>query len=135
MAGDPEGVVRFEAGDARYQAMFGFRAMKEVERHFELPFMEAMQEAMPSLSPADAADKAKVEAAARKVRVGDIGTLFGFALVKYHPALTETQVDDLIDEIGLDRAGEILAEALTAALVKEGDDGSQAGPQPRRPKR
>lgn len=126
---DPEGPVTFEAGGEKYTAVFGFRAMKAVETHYELPFMRAIQQAMPNVSPEDATDKAKLAAASADIRLSDVGKLFEFSLLKHHPDLTEAQADDLIDEIGLERVSEIISEALTAALVKEGGDDAPSHPR------
>lgn len=125
---DPEGLVTFEAGGATYTAFFGLRAMKAVERAFDLPFFQALQQAMPALSPEDAGDQAKIMAAGASIRMTDIATLFECALGKHHPDLTEAAVEDLVDEIGFERAGTVLAEAVAAALVREGDGGSAPNP-------
>src|SRR5688572_14327400 len=105
MAVDPEGVVEFEAAGKKFSAVFGFKAMKAVERHFgdeqPKPFFQAIAGIMPALAPEDMGDKAKIAAASANIRFSDIGTLLQFALLKHHPELTETDVEDLIDEIGL----------------------------------
>lgn len=129
---DPEGLVSFEAGGAKYTAVFGFRAMKETEVHYDKPFFVAIAAAMPDIVAADMNDAEKVAAAARNIRISDIGTLFRFALVKHHSDLTEADVEDLIDEIGLDAVGGILNRALSAALVKEDDVSSDRNPRPRK---
>ena len=131
MANDPEGLVTFEAGGKKYTAVFGFKAMKATEVHYDLPFFRAIQSAMPSVAPEDAGDKAKIAEAAADIRFSDVGSLFQFALLKHHPELTEAEVEDVIDEIGLEKASEVIGEALGAALTREGDDGSTANPPPK----
>lgn len=129
MVHDPEGAVTFEAAGEKYTAVFGFKAMKAVEAHYEQPFMRAIQSAMPNVRPEDAGDKAKIAEASADIRLTDVGKLFQFALLKHHPDLTESEVDDLIDEIGLERTGEIIGASLSAALVnEEGDASSPANP-------
>ena len=127
MAPDPEGAVTFEAGGKKYTAFFGFRAIKTVERHYDLPFFEALQRAMPALKPEEADDKAAVMKAGASIRFTDVGVLFGAALAKHHD-LDEDEVDEMLDEIGFERAGEVLAEAVAAALNREGASGSPANP-------
>lgn len=126
---DPEGVVTFEAGGETFSAFFGFRAMKAVEAHYGLPFFQALQQAMPALKPEDAGDPDKVAQAGASIRMTDVGLLFDFSLRKHHPDLTEDHVDDLVDELGFERVGSILGDAVAAALAKqEGDGGSAANP-------
>jgi len=132
-AADPEGLVTFEASGQRYTAFFGFRAMKAIEVHYDRPFFQALQEAMPSLSPEDAGDPAKVAAAGANVSMRAVGKLFEAALMKHHPNLGEEAVDNLIDEIGIDRAGDILGRAVAAALVKE-EGGGKPQAHPRKPR-
>lgn len=128
---DPEGLVTFEAGGKKFTAVFGFRAMKATEVHYDLPFFRAIQSAMPQVSPEHAGDKAKIAEAAADIRLGDVGRLFQFALLKHHPDMTETEVEDLIDEIGLEKASEVIGEALSASLAGEDDDSSPANPPTR----
>ena len=128
MGHDPQGLVTFEAAGKKFTAVFGFRAMKAVETHYDLPFFRALQRAMPTLAPEDAGDPVKIAEAGASVRFTDLGKLFECALLKHHPGLTEEEIEDLIDEIGLERAGEIIGKTVAAALVKEGDGGSPENP-------
>jgi hypothetical protein len=128
MALDPEGLVTFEGGGKTYTAFFGFRAMKTIEQHYDLPFFQALQRAMPSLSAEDAGDAAKVAAAGASIRLSDVGKLFEVSLLKHHPDVTEEEVEELIDAIGFEKAGAILGQAVAAALTKEGDVSSSENP-------
>lgn len=122
MSLDPEGIVSFDAGDERYRLYFGIRAMKEIERYYDKPFMRAIQSVMPQLSAADMANKAKLAEASADIRLGNVAKLFEFGLVKHHPDIAETDADELIDMIGLSTASELLGEALAASLGSgEGD--------------
>lgn len=140
MAPDPEGVVTFEAAGKKFSAVFGFKAMKAVECHFgqdgePKPFFQAISGIMPQLAAEDMGDKAKIAAASANIRFSDIGTLLQFALLKHHPDLTEEDVEDLIDDIGLGKMSAVIGEALTAALTKEGDGSSDANPPNRQARR
>ena len=134
MAPDPEGLVTFEAAGSKDSAVFGFKAMKAVECHFgedgqPKPFFQAISGIMPQLVPEDMNDKAKIAAASANIRFSDIGTLLQFALLKHHPDLTEADVEDLVDDIGLGKMSQIIGDALSAALVKEGEGSSTANPR------
>lgn len=131
MANDPEGLVTFTAGGTAYTAVFGFRAMKAVEAHYGLPFFKALQTAMPSLAPEDAGDPVKVAEAGASLRLTDVGALFQFALAKHHD-LSEAEAEDLIDEIGFERTAEVIGQAVTAALSKQGGEEKGANPPKRR---
>jgi hypothetical protein len=132
MAAHPDGLVEFEAAGEKYTAVFGFKAMKAVEAHFgdgePKPFFEAIASVMPQLNPEDMGDKAKVAAASARIKLTHVGSLLRFALLKHHPDLTEDDVDELVDEIGVGGMSEIIGKALSAALVKEGDAGSSKSP-------
>jgi len=134
MASDPEGLVTFEAAGEKFTAVFGFKAMKAVEAHYDLPFFQALQEALPSLSPEDANDPAKVAAAGASIRMSAVGKLLECALMKHHPGLSEDDIDDIVDEIGIEAVGGIIGDAVSAAIVKEGDGKSPANP-PRKGRR
>lgn len=131
MPGDPEGVVEFKAGGKKYRLFFGMRARKAVECYYDLPFFRALQRAMPQLSAEDMKDPKKVAEASADIRLTDIGKLFEFAFLKHHPDIDEAEVDDLIDELGLARASQLLTEALTAAMVEEDGSGAAENPRPR----
>lgn len=131
---DPEGNHSFEHGGEKYTAVFNFRAMKEVERHYDKPFFLAIQAAVPTVSAEDAGDPAKLQAAMLRLRLTDVGVLLRCALLKHHPDLTEDDVDDLIDGIGLKKAGEVIGSVISAAIVEEGDSGSKTNP-PRAPRK
>lgn len=132
-----KGEVRFEAGDGVFIAVFGFAAMEALEAHFDEPFAKAIRRVFPQATPEMAADPEKLAALGAQVRVADLGTVFGFALLKHHPQLTHSETVDLIDEIGLPSATKIVADSLRVALGaggSAGGDGAAAGNPPRRRK-
>lgn len=122
------GKTTFEHGGDKFTAVFGFRAMEAVEDHYDKPFFHAIQAAMPQIAPEDAADPEKIRAASLGLRISDIGKLFGFALLQHHEALTSSEVADLIDGLGLGRVGQIIGQAIAAAIVEEDEGGSTANP-------
>lgn len=133
---DPEGNATFDHAGVKYTAVFNFRAMKAVEKHYDLPFFQAIQSVMPAVQPKDAEDAAKVEQAVLGLRLTDLGVLLGCALYKHHPDLAEDDVDEIIDGIGLNKVGEVLGEVISASVGRGDDNGSAANPRKTpRPKR
>ena len=128
MAEHPDGLVTFEAAGKKYTAVFGMKAMKAAEAHYDKPFFIALQSALPNLKAEDLGDKKKIAEASLSIRFTDVCALFGFGLLKHHPELTEDDIENLIDELELDAATQILMDAIGAALVKEGDAGSSRNP-------
>lgn len=136
MAGrDPEGLVSFEAAGEKFTAVFGFRAMKHVEAHYDLPFMKVLSATMPALAPGDAGDQAKVMAAAMNVRMTDVFVLFGATLLKHHPDLLESEIEEIADAMGTDKVGEVIGLTIAAALAKEDGKKPPANPPNRRARR
>jgi hypothetical protein len=129
MALDPEGVVELDAGGQRYRLFFGMRAMKAIETHYDKPFFKAVRAVMPDLAPEDMNDKAKVAAASMNIRLTDVAKLFECAFLKFHPESDADEIDNIIDEIGLQRASEVLGLALAAAMVPD-DKGGAATANP-----
>lgn len=134
MPNDPEGLVTFSHGGKSYTAVFGFRAMKAIEAEYDLPFFKAVQAGLPSLSAEDAGDPVKVAEAGAGIRMTAVGSLFRASLMKHHPGVTEDDVDEMIDDIGLERAGDVIGRALAAAMAKEAD-GSKSTANPPKKKR
>jgi hypothetical protein len=104
--------------------------MKATERQYDQPFFKVVQSALPSLTPADMQDKEKVLAASMNLRFTDLGNLFGFALLKFHRDLSEDQVEDLIDDLGLAKVSELVGEALASALVTDEEASEDAAENP-----
>lgn len=125
---DPEGVVPFKSEGTTYRLFFGMRARKATEVHYDLPFFHALKSALPALSPDDLSDPKKVAEAGMNLKFGDTAKLFEFALGKYHPQMSEDDVDNLIDEIGIELTTELLGKAIAASLAGEDDGAAGANP-------
>lgn len=134
MSHDPEGKVTFKSSGRNFTAIFAYRAMKEIERRYDLPFFRAIQHIMPSVDPADAGDQAKIAEASADIRFGDVGNLLQFSLMKFHPTIDEDAVEKIIDDIGIEEACRIIGEALAAALQGKGGKDSQNPPKASRKK-
>lgn len=131
MADDPEGLVRFEAAGKKFTAVFGIRAMKATEAHYDLPFFRAIASAVPRIAPGEA-NRKKIAEAVLDMRFTDLCKLFEFGLLRFHRELTEDQIDDIVDEIGVEKVSEIVGQGIAAAMGKEGDESSDGNPPKRR---
>lgn len=123
-----DGEVRFEAGGEVYTAVFGFKAMRAAEDHYDMPLMEAIRQALPQVGARDMKDKAAMLEAGAKMRFSDFGKLFSFALLKHHPQLTEDDIDDICDELGLQGVAGVIGQSFAAMMAREGDGGSTQNP-------
>lgn len=136
MAGDPEGIVGFKLDGKSYELVFGNRAIKATETHFDKPFFQAIQQIMPSLEVDDISNREKVEAAATQLRFTDLSCLFEFALLKHHKdvAADEDKLDDLIDSLGWEKVTKLLGDVIASAVSMEAGEDATANP-PNRPAR
>jgi hypothetical protein len=132
---DPEGIIPFTACGAEYRAKFGFRAQKEVERHFDKPFMTALQSVMPQLAQEDMGDEAKVHAASADISLTHLGEMFRFSLLAYQPDIDAEEVEGIIDDIGLPKALSIMFDALRSARSFNPEAGKDATENPPRRQR
>lgn len=118
-----KGEARFEALGQVFIAAFGFTAMAAMEAHFDEPFAQAIRRVFPEVTPEIAADPEKLASLGASIRMADLGAVFGFALLKHHPDLTRPDIADLIDDLGLARATELVGASLRAAMNDGGSGG------------
>lgn len=130
---DPEGIVEFEAVGTKYKAKFGFRAQKEVEKHFDKPFMAALESVMPQIGPEDANDEAKLHAASAGISLTNLGEMFRFSLLAFHPDMEPEEVEEIIDDIGLPMSLAIMMDALKSSRSFNAEAGRGNGRPQRRP--
>lgn len=128
MSSDPEGLVLFEAAGKKFTAVFGHKAMKTIESQYDMPFFKVVMSALPQLKPEDLSDPSKVAEASANVRLTDVSNLFTAALLKHHRDLSEDEIDDMIDDIGIQEVARIVGSALSASLSTEGDNSSKENP-------
>lgn len=132
MALDPEGIVTFTACGTEYKAKFGFRAQKEVESHFDKPFMAALEGVMPQITEADAEDEAKVHAASAEISLTNMGEMFRFSLLAHQADISAEEVEDIIDDIGLAKALSVMMQALRSSRAFNAGAGKDATANPPR---
>lgn len=131
------GNIRFEADGATFTAFFGFAAMEAMETHFNAPFNHALRRVFPQATPEVLTDAKALAELGAGIRIKDLGAVFGFALLKHHPGLTSDAIAEIIDDIGIARATEIVGESLRAAIgdpSQNGGDGAAKVNPPRSPR-
>lgn len=124
------GEVPFDAMGARWTLFIGTAAQCALEQEHDKGFFAILQDAMPSVGLGDVEDKAKMAAAARDLRIGTLRSFALHGLAKHHPGILMAEVNDIIDDLGFKRFGEIIGTAIAAAadrVVEEGD------PAPKKP--
>ena len=102
--------IGFDALGKRFSLKFGFGALCALEDEYDLPFVSIVQKVFPELGAADVLDPEKLMAAQAQVRCTDLRSLLRAGI---EPAVTESEVEDIVDEIGLDAAALLLKRAMT----------------------
>ena len=103
MANSVRGEVAFEVEGRDYKLVLDFNALCEVE----------------DVLGADGMDLARPKA---------IRAIFWAALLRHHPDVTVQDAGDLIGALGLERAGEVVAEAMNRSGLAGGDGQAAANP-------
>jgi hypothetical protein len=112
MANPFKGEVKFDALGKTYIYKFGTYAMAVLERK------------------AGMSTKKFFDSRGEDWGANDIVLVFFAALSQHQPKVTEIEVGDIIDDIGLDRAGDIVREGVGLAAAKqEGAAAGEADPQ------
>ncbi|KZE09128.1 MULTISPECIES: hypothetical protein [Sphingomonas] len=125
------GEVPFEALGGRWTLFIGTAAQCALEQEHDKGFFAILQDAMPSVGLGDVEDKAKMAKAARDLRIGTLRSFALHGLAKYHCGLTVDQVDEIIDDLGFKRFGEIIGTAIAAAADRVTEEGEKAPGKPR----
>lgn len=99
MKGDFTGEVPFEAQGQTWTLKLGTKAMRKIEGATGMP--------MPAVGRAlEKEETASIDLVAK---------VFWGALQHHHPDLSVDDVDDLMDDLGLDKVGPLIAQAFEAA--------------------
>lgn len=85
-------------------------------------FMEIVAPFLVRLDETDRHDAAKVLAAAKAIKFGEIRAILHQALRGAHPSITETDVGEICAAIGIRTATEIVAWAIVRALPTADED-------------
>jgi len=137
----------FDAGGQRWTLFLGNAAQCGVEEQYERGFFAVVADAMPDIDaqtamaiaqamsvgadlPPEAA--AKATAALKGMRLSVLRDLAWHGLRRHHPDVTLDDVSDIIDDIGHERFGGIIGQAIQAAQGKGSGDQAAPGKPPRR---
>lgn len=106
-----KGEVRFDTEAGAYALHFGINSLCALEQKLDMPVAEIGRE----LTGAG-------------LRLSTLRTVFWSGLQDAHETLTERDAGKLMDELGAQRAGELVVEAFAAAFPQE-DANAPAGPR------
>lgn len=137
------GIQTFDALGERWTLFLGNAAQCAVEEHYKKGFFGVVADAIPDIDPETAmaigtamstgkldglslAAIDKMQTAMKTVRLSVLRDLAWFGLQRHHPDLTLDDVSDIADELGHERFGDIIGNAIRAAQGK--GDGSKAAP-------
>ena len=125
------GAVTFDALGRRWTMFLGTAAQCGLEEEFDKGFFAILQDAVPGgLTPADLEDPEKMAAAARDLRIGTLRSLAWHGLRKHHPAVTIGDVDDMIDDVGLQDFGAVIGRAVAAVSDRAAEEAAVPGKKP-----
>lgn len=110
-----KGEVTFQSGDKIYVFKLGTNAQVLLESRTGMSMAKYLK-----------ADRIE-ELGSRDIRL-----IFWAGLTRNHPDLTEENVGDLIDDLGVERVGDIFLEAFESAKPKT-ENGAAGEPNPPRP--
>jgi len=103
VANPVKGEVPLEAGGKRYVLVLNTYALASIERRMKMSWPKLIQ-----------------RAALEGWGVEETLATLQAALYKYHRGMTEEQVGEIVDEVGLEKANEALIEAITLMSPKLG---------------
>lgn len=90
---DPDAEITLEAKGKTYTIVYGNRAFRTIEKELHRPIVRLNQESL-----------------------DDLTTVIWGGLLANHPGITIDEVDDIIDEVGYVKIGEIVKTAVEKAL-------------------
>jgi len=152
------GEQTFDALGGRWTLFLGNAAQCAVEEQYNKGFFAVVADAVPDVEPATAVALAtamsmgtpeqlrpdlleKMAGAMRRVRLSVLRDLAWHGLRRHHPDITLDDVSDMTDELGQQRFGEIIGNAIRAAQgqpaddEESGDDAPQGNRETRRSQR
>lgn len=107
---------RFTALGNDWTARFGHNALCEIEDETGRTFGSIVAPFLQGMNVEDASDPKAIVAAMSAIRFSDIRLVLYHALKAAHPDVTPQDVGDIIDDIGLNQAMEVVGWAITRAM-------------------
>lgn len=117
---------RFRALKQDWTARFGFNASCAIEEETGRGFFDIVGPMLMQLDDSDRSDTAKVMAAVRALRMSDLRLVFHHALLEAQPDTTREEAGDIIADLGMTAAMEVVAWAVMRALPGQ-DTGGETG--------
>jgi Phage tail tube protein, GTA-gp10 len=111
MSNPIKGEVPFEVGGKRYTFVLGTYALAALERRMKMPWPRIFKRATDG-----------------EWGIDDVLAVVHCGLLRHHRQLTEEQTADLIDQAGLERVNEMIAEAVKL-MQPESSQGDEAIPE------
>lgn len=109
-----KGTVAFESLGKNLLLSFSINALCELEDELDMPVSQ-----VGTVLTAD-------------MRLKTLRTIFRIGLIDEQPGVTDNEAGLIISDIGPERAGELMAEAFSAAFPDQAAGGSNVAPNPRK---
>lgn len=110
MAARPTGELTFQANGSSFVLTFDFNALCEMEDALDMGVAD-LQDAMQS------------------PRMKMVRTIFRIGLARHHPTVTDQQAGEIIGEVGIQRAADMIGQAFAAAFPAA-EGGGTTGARP-----
>lgn len=107
---------KFAALGRDWTARFDFNAICAIEERYDRPFLDMVAPLLGSVDVADKDDPAALAAAASKIKFSDLRVIFHQSLLHHQPEATATDAGNVIGDMGLEAAMEIVAWAVVQAM-------------------
>ena len=108
----------FSALGQDWTARFDFNAICAIEERYDRPFLEMVAPLLGGVSAEDADNPEAVAAAASRIKFSDLRIIFHQSLLHHQPETTAEGAGDVIADMGLEAAMEIVAWAVLTAMPK-----------------
>lgn len=128
----PARETTFEALGQTWRFKFGFNALCSLEEASGKPFLEIIVGVFPDLNAEAMLNQETLLDAVVNVRATDFRAAFRAGLSEAHPTLTAIDAGNIIEDLGADRAGDIMKAAISADMG--GGESTRNPPKKARPK-
>lgn len=124
---------RFTALGQEWIARFDFNSVCELEERYDQPFLAIVAPMLGGLDESDRNNPEKQAEAASRIRMSDIRTILHQTLAANHEGVTLERAGEIIADMGIESAMEVIAWAVMKALPQnKGGEGKADGNPPRK---
>lgn len=106
----------FSALGKEWVARFDFNAICAIEERYDRPFLDMVAPLLGSVHVDDKDDPVALAAAAAKIKFSDLRVIFHQSLLHNQPEATLSDAGDVIGDMGLEAAMEVVAWAVVKAM-------------------